>query len=77
MYPIFPTIDLKEENVYDLKEPTQIGLKSDHINHKHIQTFFHINDDELKEEQEVTRLIMFAFGNAYAQAQILNNNKVK
>ena len=77
MYPIFPTIDLKEENVYDLKEPTQIGLKSDHIKHNLIQTFFHINDDELKDEQEVTRLIMFAFGNAYAQAQLLNNNKVK
>lgn len=77
MYPIFPTIDLKEENVYDLKESTQIGLKTDHIKHNHIQTFFHINDDELKDEQEVTRLIMFAFGNAYAQAQILNNNKVK
>lgn len=77
MYPIFPTIDLKEENVYDVSKPTLLGFRSENILSKNfLHTIFHINDDDFNNETDISRLIMFAFGSAYAQSQILKNNRV-
>ena len=77
MYPIFPTIDLKDEHVYDAQNPYLIGFNTPRIlANSSIQTIFNINDDELSRDLEVSRLIMFAFGTAFAQAQILKDNQV-
>lgn len=64
MYPVFPTVDLKDENVYDTSKPYVNGLpyKSDHVH-----TFVHLNEDEFTVEEDLARLVMFAFGCAYGQ----------
>lgn len=68
MFPIFPTIDLLEENVYDSNENT-VGLESlNKFNNLH--TFFHVNEGET-DEANAARLIMFAFGSAIAQSKKL------
>lgn len=67
MFPIFPTIDLKDENVYDLNKANLTGQRD------HIQTIFHINEDNLSNELDLSRLMMFAFGSAYAQTQVNRN----
>lgn len=70
MYPIFPTIDLKEEHVYDVTRSHVTGVYGD-ARSNHVHTFVHLNDDqdaaEFTSEQDLTRLIMFAFGTAYGQ----------
>lgn len=76
MYPIFPTVDLKDENVYDLNKPHQIGLNNNLDLENHIHTIFHINNDNFSTSKDISRLIMFAFGSAHAQSQILLKNKV-
>ena len=82
MYPVFPTIDLKEENIYDAAEPHQVGFKQSlavNTQTEYIHTIFNLNDDErlLTNDEDISRLIMFAFGSAYAQAQLLSSKKVK
>lgn len=75
MYPIFPTIDLKEEHIYDLNKPLVFGVNrnmSQNLTH----TFVHLNNDNFQVEQDVSRLIMFAFGIAYAQSQLLKSEQV-
>lgn len=68
MFPIFPTIDLLQENIYDSNENT-VGLKGlNKFNNLH--TFFHVNEDQ-NDEVNVSRLIMFAFGAAVAQSKSL------
>jgi hypothetical protein len=67
MYPIFPTVDLKDENVYDLERPHVTGMQP---GQSHIHTFIHLNDDEFNNEHDLSRLLMFAFGTAYAQSKI-------
>lgn len=74
MYPLFPTIDLKEENIYDLNKPFILGHDGQLNNH--VQTIFHINEDNFSNESDLSRLIMFAFGTAYAQSQLLKNSQV-
>lgn len=70
MYPIFPTIDLKDEHVYK-PELNLIG-----VNEMNLHTFFHIDNDKLSDEINTSRLIMFAFGQAYAKSKLLQQNKV-
>lgn len=65
MYPIFPTVDLREENVYDETRPYVSGVVSPASNHIH--TFVNLNDDEFTPLQDLTRLMMFAFSTAYGQ----------
>lgn len=76
MYPIFPTIDLKDEHVYKHDFHT-IGLQ---VNNNslidNVHTFFHIYDDKLSDEINTCRLIMFAFGHAHAKSKLLQQNKV-
>jgi hypothetical protein len=70
MYPIFPTIDLKEEQIY-YNEDDLLKSNSPNIFNKNlINTIFHINDDEFSNEADISRLVMFAFGSAHAQSQI-------
>ncbi len=77
MYPIFPTVDLKEEHIY-CKEDKLLNSNSPKIFNKNlINTIFHINDDEFSSEADISRLVMFAFGSAHAQSQILKANKVE
>ncbi len=68
MYPIFPTIDLKDEHIYKL-DSQLIGLKND-SSLSNIHTFFHIDDDKQSDEVITSRLIMFAFGYAHARCKI-------
>ncbi|CAF0708667.1 unnamed protein product [Brachionus calyciflorus] len=70
MYPIFPTIDLKEQFVYDLNKPNLIDNRSN-INNKLIHTVINLNDDSFTNEQDISRLVMMTFGTAYAQANLL------
>lgn len=80
MYPIFPTVDLKEENVYDLSSPHIVGMKKEQAGRveatRHLHTLVHLNADELPTETDMSRLIMFAFGGAYAQAKLLQRENV-
>ena len=76
MYPIFPTVDLIDEHVYDLNE-NSIGWKETAMaKFSNIHTFFHANDDQLGDEANVARLVMFAFGYAHATSQFLLKTKV-
>ena len=76
MYPIFPTVDLTDEHVYDLDQ-NSIGWKETTMaKFSNIHTFFHANDDQLSDEANVARLVMFAFGYAHATSQFLLKNKV-
>ena len=70
MYPIFPTIDLKDEHVYKTNANV-IGI--DEMN---LHTFFHIDDDKLTDEINTSRLIMFSFGQAFAKSKLLQQKKV-
>jgi hypothetical protein len=78
MYPIFPTIDLKDEHVYNLQEPHLVGFRQKTAGgvQENVHTVYHINNDNLPNETDISRLIMFAFGTAYAQAQLLKQNNV-
>jgi hypothetical protein len=76
MYPIFPTIDLKDEHIYDTTKPHLLGFESSQIlKTNFVNTIFHVNNEELTSEMDAAKLIMFAFGTAYAQSQILLNNQ--
>ena len=75
MYPIFPTIDLKEEHIYK-PDLNTIGLKLNNCPIENVHTFFHIYDDQLSDQINTSRLIMFAFGHAYAKTKLLQQNKV-
>ncbi|RNA29386.1 39S ribosomal mitochondrial [Brachionus plicatilis] len=70
MYPIFPTIDLKDQHIYNLEKNCLIDNRSD-LNGKIVQTIININDDDFTNEQDVSRLIMLLFGTAYAQANMM------
>lgn len=75
MYPIFPTIDLKEEHIYNLKQPIlERFVDPTMSNSNYVDTIVHINDDNLSNDLDTSRLIMFAFGNAYVQSKLLEKN---
>ena len=73
MYPIYPTIDLKETNIYDLSQKTVSNFSTDNIH-----TLIYLNDDDFTVDQDLSRLIMLAFGAAYAQfsANKKENNQI-
>jgi hypothetical protein len=76
MYPIFPTIDLKDEHIYCLNEIIFPRFKTHSlVNSSYLDTIIHINDDNLSNDLDTSRLIMFAFGNAYSQSKVLEYNK--
>jgi len=75
MYPIFPTIDLKDEYIYKHDLHT-IGLRTDNCPVENVHTFFHIYDDKLSDQINTSRLIMFAFGHAYAKTKLLQQKGV-
>lgn len=76
MYPIFPTIDLVDNHVYDLTEntygwdQTQTSLKF-----ANTHTFFHVDAEQLNDEANAAKLMMFAFGSAIAQSRSLQAKK--
>lgn len=76
MYPIFPTIDLVDNHVYDLNETT-FGWRSSQNNIKfaNTHTFFHIDSEQLSDQANTANLMMFAFGSAIAQAKSLQAQK--
>ena len=76
MYPIFPTIDLKDERVYNLDESSTVGWRDERFQFSNVHTFFHANEDNISNEAEISRLIMYAFGYCYAQSQLLQKQKV-
>lgn len=73
MFPIFPTIDLRDEHVYDATENT-VGWRHGVANAPALHTFFHVNDDQLSDEDNVSKLMVFAFGAAVAQAKTMMLN---
>jgi hypothetical protein len=68
MYPIYPTIDLAKEHVY--RNDSCIGWTNNSHDFTNIHTVVHTNDDDFSTEADVARSIMYAFGYAYAQAQL-------
>ena len=76
MYPIFPTVDLKKQHVYDLTQAATNGLQSDH--YQHVHTIVHLNDDGWPIDTDLARLVMFSFGQALVQAKLLKSrNKLE
>lgn len=71
MYPIFPTIDLIDNHVYDLNDSTFGFRASTAAKFANIHTFFHIDSDQLSDQTNTANLMMFAFGSAIAQSKSL------
>ena len=76
MYPVFPTIDLRDEHVYQPDENT-FGMNKFDSGFKNLHTIFHVNEDQLSDEENTSRLLMFAFGAAIAQSKKLKNSGVR
>ncbi|NXJ88569.1 RM37 protein, partial [Corythaixoides concolor] len=82
-YPISPTIDLQEVNVY--KELNDTGKSScfrDGYPYSHPHTLFFLESDNIRTrrfrpEQLRAKMLMFAFGNALAKAKVLYGNEPK
>ncbi|NXS76701.1 RM37 protein, partial [Pandion haliaetus] len=82
-YPISPTIDLQEVNVY--QERNNTGKSScfrDGYPYSHPHTVFflesaNIRPDRFRPEQLRAKMLMFAFGNALAKAKALYGNDPK
>lgn len=78
-YPIAPTIDLQEVNVY--KELNHTGF-GDGYPYSHPHTLFflesaNVRTDRFRPEQLRAKMLMFAFGNALAKAKALHGNDPK
>ncbi|NXL84252.1 RM37 protein, partial [Alectura lathami] len=75
-YPISPTIDLQEVNVY--QELNDTGFKDGYpYAHPHTLYFLesaNIRPDRFRPEQLRAKMLMFAFGNALAKAKVLYGN---
>ena len=67
MYPIFPTIDMKSEHVYE--EHHNYGLATSSA-FKNVHTVFLINNEALNSDTDISQLIMYAFGYANAQYEL-------
>ncbi|KFR14815.1 hypothetical protein N306_07509, partial [Opisthocomus hoazin] len=78
-YPISPTIDLQEVNVY--KELNDTGFKDGYpYSHPHTLFFLesaNIRPQRFRPEQLRAKMLMFAFGNALAKAKALYGNDPK
>ncbi len=73
MYPVFPTIDLVDEHVYVRGENTFGVARGGHSN---LHTIFHVNEDNLNDEANISRMLMFTFGAAIAQSNKLREMNV-
>ncbi|NXX15276.1 RM37 protein, partial [Podargus strigoides] len=78
-YPISPTIDLQEVNVY--QELNDTGFK-DGYPYSHPHTLFFLESANIRTyrfrpEQLRAKMLMFAFGNALAKAKVLYGNDPK
>ncbi|KFO86933.1 hypothetical protein N320_03895, partial [Buceros rhinoceros silvestris] len=78
-YPIAPTIDLQEVNVY--KELNDTGFR-DGYPYPHPHTLFflesaNIRTKRFRPEQLRAKMLMFAFGNALAKAKVLYGSEPK
>ncbi|CAF0853473.1 unnamed protein product [Didymodactylos carnosus] len=72
MYPIYPTIDLEQEHLY--QEGYELGWNQRVDNkQEYLHTFYYVSFDELIHESSIderlAQMVMFSFGNALAQAQ--------
>ncbi|NXG56709.1 RM37 protein, partial [Hemiprocne comata] len=82
-YPISPTIDLQEVNVYkELNDTGKSGCFRDGYPYSHPHTLFflesaNIRPDRFRPEQLRAKMLMFAFGNALAKAKALHGNDPK
>lgn len=78
-YPISPTIDLQEVNVY--RELNDTGFKDGYpYPHPHTLYFLesaNVRPDRFRPEQLRAKMLMFAFGNALAKARVLYGNDPK
>ncbi|XP_009906334.2 39S ribosomal protein L37, mitochondrial [Dryobates pubescens] len=78
-YPIAPTIDLQEVNVY--KELNDTGFRDGYpYSHPHTLFFLesaNIRTNRFRPEQLRAKMLMFAFGNALAKAKVLYGNDPK
>ncbi|NXN15063.1 RM37 protein, partial [Indicator maculatus] len=78
-YPIAPTIDLQEVNVY--KELNDTGFRGGYpYSHPHTLFFLesaNVRTDRFRPEQLRAKMLMFAFGNALAKAKVLYGNDPK
>ncbi|KAM6415346.1 large ribosomal subunit protein mL37 [Rhynochetos jubatus] len=78
-YPISPTIDLQEVNVY--KELNDTGFRDGYpYSHPHTLFFLesaNVRTNRFRPEQLRAKMLMFAFGNALAKAKVLYGNDPK
>uniref|UniRef100_A0A8C3GFA5 Large ribosomal subunit protein mL37 n=1 Tax=Cairina moschata TaxID=8855 RepID=A0A8C3GFA5_CAIMO len=78
-YPISPTIDLQEVNVY--RELNDTGFKDGYpYPHPHTLYFLesaNVRPNRFRPEQLRAKMLMFAFGNALAKARVLYGNDPK
>ncbi|NXP04223.1 RM37 protein, partial [Thinocorus orbignyianus] len=82
-YPISPTIDLQEVNVYrELNHTGKSNCFRDGYPYSHPHTLFflesaNIRTNRFRPEQLRAKMLMFAFGNALAKAKVLYGNDPK
>ncbi|NXP39527.1 RM37 protein, partial [Leiothrix lutea] len=80
-YPIAPTIDLQEVNVYkELNDTGQCFRDGYPYPHPHTLFFLesaNVRTDRFRPEQLRAKMLMFAFGNALAKAKALHGNDPK
>ncbi|NWU60733.1 RM37 protein, partial [Pterocles burchelli] len=82
-YPISPTIDLQEVNVYkELNDTGESSRFKDGYPYSHPHTLFflesaNIRPNRFRPEQLRAKMLMFAFGNALAKAKALYGNDPK
>ncbi|NXD77247.1 RM37 protein, partial [Halcyon senegalensis] len=82
-YPISPTIDLQEVNVYkELNDTGKSGCFRDGYPYSHPHTLFflesaNIRPNRFRPEQLRAKMLMFAFGNALAKAKAVYGNDPK
>ncbi|NXL11190.1 RM37 protein, partial [Mesembrinibis cayennensis] len=82
-YPISPTIDLQEVNVYrELNDTGKSSCFKDGYPYSHPHTLFflesaNIRPNRFRPEQLRAKMLMFAFGNALAKAKVLYGNDPK
>ncbi|NWH76155.1 RM37 protein, partial [Piaya cayana] len=82
-YPICPTIDLQEVNVYrELNDTGKSSCFRDGYPYSHPHTLFflesaNIRPNRFRPEQLRAKMLMFAFGNALAKAKVLYGNDPK
>ncbi|NXU47914.1 RM37 protein, partial [Turnix velox] len=82
-YPIYPTIDLQEVNVYkELNDTGKSSCFKDGYPYSHPHTLFflesaNVRTDRFRPEQLRGKMLMFAFGNALAKAKLLYGNDPK